>query len=64
MKRVLARLLPRGLRTRLTLAILLITGVVVALSFVAIDRQTGADLQQRIDNSLRDDFSEFGGPDR
>jgi heavy metal sensor kinase len=56
---VSGRLLPQSLRARLVLAISLITALIVGLSFLALDRGTGADLQQRIDDGLRQDYGEF-----
>ena len=50
-----------GLRTRLALAF---AGIVVALlagSFFAIHQGIGADLQQRIESDLAEDYSEFQG---
>jgi two-component system OmpR family sensor kinase len=50
---------PRGLRARLILAISLVTALVVGFSFIGLERGTGQDLQQRIDDSLRQDYAEF-----
>jgi heavy metal sensor kinase len=53
------QLLPQSLRARLVLAISLITAAILGLSFLALDRGTGADLQQRIDDGLIQDYGEF-----
>ena len=55
----MARLLPRGLRARLALAISLITALVLGASFYAIHEGTGSELQRRIDSDLREQFGEF-----
>ncbi len=53
-------LVPRGLRGRLVLAIVLAAAVVLAGSFFALHEGTGADLNHEIDEQLRADASEFG----
>jgi heavy metal sensor kinase len=50
---------PRGLRGRLIIAISLITALLLGLTFIGLERGTGADLQRRIDDSLRKDYTEF-----
>ncbi len=56
---MIRRLVPGGLRTRLALAISLITIAVVGGSFVALHQGTGADLRNRIDQDLHDQYREF-----
>jgi signal transduction histidine kinase len=58
---VARRLLPRGLRAQLTLAIALITALAVGLSFVAVYRGTGARLRDRIDAELTTQAAEWDG---
>jgi two-component system, OmpR family, sensor kinase len=50
-----------GLRSRLVAAILLVAVAVLAGSFVALHARTGSELNQRIDEGLRDDLHEFQG---
>jgi two-component system OmpR family sensor kinase len=51
--------IPGGLRTRFVLAISLITIAVVIGSFIALERGTSADIQDRIDDDLREQYTEF-----
>ena len=37
----------------------MITALLLGLTFVGLERGTEADLQQRIDDSLRQDYAEF-----
>ena len=53
------RLLPTGLRGRLVAAIVVVTAIVLAGSFFALHRTTGADLNRQIDDQLQGDASEF-----
>jgi two-component system OmpR family sensor kinase len=43
----------------LIVAISLITALIIGLSFLGLEQGTGVDLQQRIDDSLREDVAEF-----
>jgi heavy metal sensor kinase len=58
-KRALGHLFPRGLRGRLIVAISVITALLLGLTFVGLERGTEADLQGHIDDSLRQDYTEF-----
>ena len=53
------RLLPASLRTQLALAIALITALALGLTFVAVYRGTGSRLQDRIDQDLATQASEW-----
>ncbi len=53
-------LVPRGLRGRLVLAIVLAAVVVLAGSFFALHEGTGASLNHEIDEQLRADAAQFG----
>ena len=53
------RLLPTGPRGRLVAAIVVVTAIVLAGSFFALHRTTGADLNRQIDDQLQGDASEF-----
>ncbi len=59
MRRLLRHLFPASLRGRLIVAITLITALLLGLTFFGLDRGTEADLQHRIDDSLRQDYAEF-----
>lgn len=51
--------LPGGLRTRLAATIALLVIGVGAISFLAVDRATRAELEGRIDDELSEQFAEF-----
>jgi two-component system, OmpR family, sensor kinase len=57
--RVTKRLLPKGLRGRLAVAISVIAAFVVGGSFLAIHQGTGSELQRKIDSDLKEQFGEF-----
>ena len=52
-------LIPGGLRLRLVLAICAVTMATVAASFAALHQATSANLRDRIDRELNDQYSEF-----
>ncbi len=52
-------LIPGGLRLRLVLAICAVTMATVAASFAALHQATSANLRDRIDRELEDQYSEF-----
>jgi heavy metal sensor kinase len=56
---MIERLAPKGLRTRLAVAISLIVVAVVAATFFALHQGTGADLRSQIDNDLETQYEEF-----
>ena len=53
------RLLPASLRAQLALAIALITALALGLTFLAVYRGTGSRLQDRIDQDLATQASEW-----
>ena len=56
---MIERLLPGGLRGRLILAISAITLAILGGSFIALHERTGSDLQDRLDQDLREQYAEF-----
>ena len=53
------RLVPRGIRLRLVLAISAVSAVTVGASFIALHAGTGSDLRASIDSELRTQYAEF-----
>ena len=53
------RLVPRGIRLRLGLAISAVSVAAVAASFFALHETTAANLRSRIDRELNDQYAEF-----
>jgi signal transduction histidine kinase len=53
------RLIPRGIRLRLVLAISAVSVATVAASFAALHEATAANLRSRIDRELNDQYAEF-----
>ena len=54
-----SRVLPRGLRAQLAVAIALVTALALGLSFLAVYRGTGARLRDRIDEDLSTQVAEW-----